>query len=260
MIAAVVRRPALSWRALAPAAVPVLVAVLVIVPWTIRNAHVWGEFVPITTQTGGTLAGSYNDTSRHADRFPGRWGSLRTDPTLAPIVRSRLPEPEVDRRLRHEAFAYIERHPLYVLEVGFRNTVRIFHLDGFDWGRHAMRHLGFAQRFADIGTVSFWIVALLALLGVANRSVRRTPLFVWLTPLLLLASVVFISGGEPRFERRSTRSSSCSPRSPSRTHGGLRSGATPRPLQLAPMPAARRRSSRAWLTGSATRCCPVASI
>lgn len=245
MIAAVVRRPALSWRALAPAAVPVLVAVLVIVPWTIRNAHVWGEFVPITTQTGGTLAGSYNDTSRHADRFPGRWGSLRTDPTLAPIVRSRLPEPEVDRRLRHEAFAYIERHPLYVLEVGFRNTVRIFHLDGFDWGRHAMRHLGFAQRFADIGTVSFWIVALLALLGVANRSVRRTPLFVWLTPLLLLASVVFISGGEPRFERRSTRSSSCSPRSPSRTHGGLRSGATPRPLQLAPMPAARRRSSRA---------------
>jgi 4-amino-4-deoxy-L-arabinose transferase-like glycosyltransferase len=198
-MATVVPRPPRSWRALAPAAVPVCAAALVISPWTIRNAHVWGEFVPITTQTGGTLAGTYNYTTHHAHWFPGQWRSVRRDPTLARIMRSGLRGPALDRRLRRQAFDYIERHPLYVPEVGFRNTVRIFHLDGFDGGRDAMRHVGFAQRFADTGIVSFWAVGLIALLGLATRSARRTPLFVWVTPLLLLASVVFVSGSHPRF-------------------------------------------------------------
>jgi hypothetical protein len=36
---------------------------LTIMPWTIRNANAQHAFVPVTTELGATLSGTYNDYS-----------------------------------------------------------------------------------------------------------------------------------------------------------------------------------------------------
>src|SRR5947209_7944413 len=48
------------WRGLARPAVLVAAAVLVVVPWTIRNYLVFHAFVPVSTEIGYTVAGTYN--------------------------------------------------------------------------------------------------------------------------------------------------------------------------------------------------------
>src|SRR5262249_29756983 len=54
-------RPGL--RALAGPAVLVVCACVMIAPWTIRNANELHHFVPVSTETGITLVGTYNATS-----------------------------------------------------------------------------------------------------------------------------------------------------------------------------------------------------
>jgi 4-amino-4-deoxy-L-arabinose transferase-like glycosyltransferase len=57
-------RPRWSWRALAPPAALVAVALLTMAPWTVRNAVEFGSFVPVSTQLGTVLAGTYNDAKQ----------------------------------------------------------------------------------------------------------------------------------------------------------------------------------------------------
>ena len=67
-------------RSLGPPAVLVAVALLTVAPWTIRNAVELHAFVPVTTQFGSALAGTYNDEAR-TDR--------ETRPRGAPSAASR---------------------------------------------------------------------------------------------------------------------------------------------------------------------------
>ena len=48
-------------------------AALTISPWTVRNARVLHGFVPVATEVGPTLAGTYNDVSRLDPVDPGAW-------------------------------------------------------------------------------------------------------------------------------------------------------------------------------------------
>jgi 4-amino-4-deoxy-L-arabinose transferase-like glycosyltransferase len=57
-------RPRWSVRALAAPALLVVLALLTISPWTIRNAVVFDRFIPVSTQLGSALAGTYNDQAR----------------------------------------------------------------------------------------------------------------------------------------------------------------------------------------------------
>jgi len=52
---------------------------------------------------------------------------------------------------------------------------------------------------ADVGVVSFWIVAALAIVGAFTRTAKRVPRSLWLVPLILWASVAPITTGTPRF-------------------------------------------------------------
>jgi 4-amino-4-deoxy-L-arabinose transferase-like glycosyltransferase len=194
-------RPRLTRAALLPPVVLVAVALLTITPWTIRNAVVLHSFVPITTQLGSALAGTYNDQARNDRENPAAWRSIKHIPAFAYEWRNirSIPEVELERRLRTTSLEYITDHPAYVAEVGFWNTVRLLDLAGLPHARATAATVGIERRWADAGVLSFWGFAAVALAGALTSRARSTPAFVWALPVLLAASVVFLTTETPRY-------------------------------------------------------------
>ena len=194
-------RPRWSWRALAPPVALVAVALATVSPWTIRNALVLHSFVPVTTQLGTALAGTYNDAA-HTDReHPASWRSLRRVPDYQELVRRwhEIPEPALEKKLRAAALRYAAHHPAYVGDVAFWNTARMLDLAGMSWSRHTAATISIGPRWADAGVVCFWVVAALAIAGAVTSSGRRTPAYVAAVPALLYLSVVFVVFETPRY-------------------------------------------------------------
>lgn len=195
-------RPRWSLAALGPPAALAATALLCVVPWTIRNAVVTGEFIPLTTQTGPALAGTFNSVSLADADNPGAWRLLRNVPEYRDLFlrRKELSEADLDRSMRSRVRAYLAEHPEAVLRVGFWNLVRMLELGGLERARTTARTIGVrADRVADAGVYAFFAVAVLAVLGALTAAVRRVPLWVWLVPVLLVASVVFVNTETPRF-------------------------------------------------------------
>ena len=194
-------RPRRSWRALGPPAALLVVAALAVTPWTIRNAVKLHAFVPVSTQLGSALAGTYNDAARTDPEHPGSWRHLRNVPDYADLYRTvaRTNEAVLERKLRHRAIRYAVAHPLYVAQVAFWTTVRGLDLDGLDWSRHTASTVGVDASWADAGVYCFWAFALLALAGALTPLARRVPGLVWAFPALMYLSVVFLVIETPRY-------------------------------------------------------------
>ena len=194
-------RPRFSPRALAVPAVFVVFALLTVSPWTIRNAVVFDRFIPVSTQLGSALAGTYNDQARTDKENPASWRSIGHLPEYRALSArlSEIPEPEVEDILTERSKAYIREHPTYVAKVALWTTLRTFELGGLDWSRHTASTISVTPRWANAGVICFWIFALLALAGAVTRAARRTPLFVWMIPALLYLSVVFLVVETPRY-------------------------------------------------------------
>jgi 4-amino-4-deoxy-L-arabinose transferase-like glycosyltransferase len=194
-------RPRWSPQALVAPAVLVALALLTVSPWTIRNAVVLHRFIPVSTQLGSALAGTYNDQARTDEENPASWRSIRHVPEYRALyVRLRqIPEPEVEEILRARSKAYIREHPGYVGKVALWTTLRMFDLGGLDWSRHTASTISVSAGWANAGVFCFWAFTLLAIAGATTRLARRTPLFVWLIPLLLYLSVVFLVVETPRY-------------------------------------------------------------
>ena len=201
MVAVWTVRPRLSARALAAPAIVAVAAALVVAPWLIRNAVVFDAFVPIATQTGPALAGTYNDTARTDPEFPGAWRVLNDVPEYREIYRDkpRVPEPVLDRRLRDAALRFAGRHPAYVLEVGVRNTMRLFDLAGLRTTRRTAEAIGIERGWATASAVWCWAALALALAGVIAARGRLGSWAIWAVPALLVLSVVFLNVESPRF-------------------------------------------------------------
>ena len=194
-------RPRFSPRALAAPAVLVVLALLTVSPWTIRNAVVFDRFIPVSTQLGSALAGTYNDQARLDKENPASWRSVSHIPAYRELYAriKETPEPEVEDELTAMSKAYIREHPTYVAKVALWTTLRTFELGGLDWSRHTASTISVTPRWANAGVICFWIFALLALAGAVTRAARRTPLFVWMIPALLYLSVVFLVVETPRY-------------------------------------------------------------
>jgi 4-amino-4-deoxy-L-arabinose transferase-like glycosyltransferase len=190
-----------AWRAAAPALAMVAVAVVTVLPWTVRNAEDLGAFVPVSTQLGSSLAGTYNDTARNDRRNPGAWRSIKHVPEYRPLWRQvrTTPEAVLESRFRAAALRYIGDHPFYVPEVGYWNTLRMLDLAGRDRSRATAATITIDRRWADRGVLCFWAFALAALAGALTARARRAPLFVWAIPALMFASVVFLAVETPRY-------------------------------------------------------------
>jgi 4-amino-4-deoxy-L-arabinose transferase-like glycosyltransferase len=201
LILAVWAAPRRSWRSAGPPAVLVAVALGTVAPWTIRNAVELHAFVPVSTQLGWALAGTYNNEARNDHANPGSWRSLRRVPEYKPLVANfpTVPEIVMERRLNRAGREFIERHPGYVATVVYWNTRRLLDLASWRWSRHTASTISVDRGWADAGVLSFWIFAALALAGATHRAARRVPGFVWLLPAAMYLSVVFLAAETPRY-------------------------------------------------------------
>ena len=191
-------RPWRTWRALAAPAILLVMMVLVITPWTIRNAQTQHAFVPVTTELGPTLAGTYNRLSAktryiwHIRGFPVEYRSIARQKNLNGA--------QIDAKLTPAVLRYILHHPQALPEAMFWNTMRLLDLQGRRVSRMTARVDEEASgRWADYGVVMFWIVAGLAIIGVAIGATRRTPWALWVVPLILWLSIAPVTTGTPRF-------------------------------------------------------------
>jgi 4-amino-4-deoxy-L-arabinose transferase-like glycosyltransferase len=194
-------RPRFSVRSLAVPAMLVLLALVTVSPWTIRNAVVFDRFIPVSTQLGSALAGTYNEQAYADKENPASWRSIRHVPSYRELYShlGEMSEPAVEDILRKRSKAFIREHPAYVGKVALWTTLRTFELGGLDWSRHTAGTISVSAGWANAGVVCFWIFALLALAGATTKAARRTPLWVWLVPLLLYLSVVFLVVETPRY-------------------------------------------------------------
>ena len=200
-VAAWNRRPRWSRAALGPPVALIVVAALTVAPWTIRNARTLHAFVPVTTQLGSAMAGTYNDVSRHDPVNPAAWRPTFKVPEYRPLYRRirRINEAVMERTLRAGAERYIAHHPSYVATVAWWSTRRMVDLAGRRRSRATAATIGIDRVWADRGVLCFWIFAVLAVAGAFTRLARRAPLFVWAVPVLMYVSVVFLVVETPRY-------------------------------------------------------------
>ena len=177
------------------AAALVAVAALLVAPWTVRNAVQVHGFAPVSTEAGSSLAGTYNDARRTDPVWPGAWrppsklGQLA--PTLDPV---RGDEPAEQRALIRWSLRYMADHPGYVAELGARNLWRLSGFEGRDWWHFAGKSTSLPAWTADVSAASFFVVLALAAAGAFTAAARAAPRWLWLMPVLMLLSVIFVVG------------------------------------------------------------------
>ena len=185
-------------RSLGAPALILAAAALVVAPWTVRNALVLHAFVPVSTQVGYTLAGTYNEASRTDPRSPALWReaehgqSPEYERILERASAQGWSELKLGRRMQSKAQAEIRAHPAYVLKVGLWNTLRLLHLAGRPVAYTNLANTAIPRWAASLEIYGFYPLALLALAGLFTRAARSAPGFVWLVPLLL-ATTVFVT-------------------------------------------------------------------
>jgi 4-amino-4-deoxy-L-arabinose transferase-like glycosyltransferase len=190
-------------RLLAPAAA-LAAAVLVVAPWTARNAEAFGELVPISTQSGFTLAGHFNDRAG-AD---GPTQAANVLPSVLPqyaglFHRPGLDEADIDGRLRADARRFAWRRPRYVLESLRLDTARMFDLGGaasFTSRWDQERDITALRRTADrAGIALLCLLVVLALVARVPRArLREAPAWLWAVPALMYLSTAPVVGN-PRY-------------------------------------------------------------
>ena len=185
------------WRA---ATVLVVAAAIVYAPWPVRNALTVNEFVPVATELGLVATSTYNDHSANlSSKKPGAWVAPwqhASGASGAILADKSLTEPEMDHRLTAEARHYIREHPAYPAEVAFWNSMRLLHIEEPNQWWY-WENLGISRKNGAFTQWGFYPVALLALVGIFFGGAGRAPRWIWLTPALMWASLVFVNN-EPR--------------------------------------------------------------
>jgi 4-amino-4-deoxy-L-arabinose transferase-like glycosyltransferase len=196
LVAGLWGRPWRSWQALRAPVVALVVAGLAIVPWTVRNAVDFNAFVPISTQSGFLLAGTYNHTSDHDTVEPAAYRPANFDPRMRAIMANRsLDENQISRRLAAAGRDYAKDHPGYVPRVLWLNGLRVLGLyHGSATASAAYAFQGIGTRYAKLARWSWYPLVLVAIAGLALGAARRVPWWVRVMPLLLYLSVIWISG------------------------------------------------------------------
>ena len=189
------------WRGPKPAVVLVLAAVLTVAPWTIRNAIVLDHFVPVSTQFGSALAGTYNSNARADKENPASWRSLKRVDDYQPLFSKiqTTNEAVLEKQLRDASLEFIKEHPAYVGKVAFWTSRRMLDLAGMDWSIHTASTISAGRTAAITGVVCFWIFAVLAVIGAFTQRARAAPLWFWAVPLLMYLGVVFLVVETPRY-------------------------------------------------------------
>jgi 4-amino-4-deoxy-L-arabinose transferase-like glycosyltransferase len=196
-----IMRPRLRGRALIGPTLLIVATALMILPWTIRNSIVMHRLIPVSDETGITLVGTYNSASAANPRVPYKWRFFAGIPGERRRLRDigRLTEAQLSSRLTGQALDYIGDHPAAPLLAGYHNTVRMLELEGSYAWRASATAQDISASVAHTGVISFYVLCVLALLGLVTRRVRRAPRWVWAAGILMWLSAVVVNMETPRF-------------------------------------------------------------
>jgi len=178
-------------RPLVPALAATLVAVALVVPWTVRNAERVHVFAPVSTETGNTLAGTYNPVSLRAGARwldPGRHGVYRA------IYRRYGPAAQADPKLRAAVWRWVERHPAYPAEVAAADTARLLGLTGPGWAAFSLRTMSLGGAAGALVWAGVLACSALALAGMWRARRDGVPLGLWLLLGALFVPVALVNG------------------------------------------------------------------
>ncbi len=186
-------RPRLTRHALKAPAVALAALILVLVPWTVRNLSAFHSFVPIATETGYALEGTYNSAAQHDKRFPALWSTPFVQMYRAYTADRTGTEADASGRLTREAEDYIRAHPLSVLKTVYWNTVRLLNLTpGIE--RYLAPYEGYPRWLAILSVYAFWLLLALSIAGLMLRVARAAPLALWVCPLVIYLSTAPLLG------------------------------------------------------------------
>jgi 4-amino-4-deoxy-L-arabinose transferase-like glycosyltransferase len=177
-------------------AIPVLLAgaVLAVAPWTLRNLAVLHAPVPVSTDLGQTLAGTYNPVAA-ANRF--RWRNTRRLPPQDRPALKRPTEPERSAALTRDGLRYLGAHPGDAGLAALWNSARLLELDPS--AREALAGEVQSRSLAAVSIGGFALLAALALPGAFTRRAGAVPRWLWLVPLLMWAGTVPFAVNFSRF-------------------------------------------------------------
>ncbi|MCX5801537.1 MAG: hypothetical protein NTX17_09150 [Candidatus Eisenbacteria bacterium] len=175
------RRARISWaRAFSITGQILLVAALVLSPWTIRNALVLRGLVPVATNLGFNLAGSHNAYANSS------YNVLCVDAAVQAHLIDRgelatMNEASFDRKLLRQGLAYMLRNPVETVQ---RSLTRILFLW---WTSPNIMSYNFREGLAIILLMSFLLPLFLLGLAVSLRLPRDSArlliccVFIWQT-------------------------------------------------------------------------------
>lgn len=177
-------------------AVVVLSALVVIVPWTVRNEARFHRLLPVGDFDGYDLAGVYNDYVRHVHPFPAHFRTPDIPPGQTALFHDkRLDEAQLSEKLRSRALDYAKGNPSYVGTVMVSNAASLFDVYSVQYGRIVEKSLGYPTWTGDVQMVAFFLLAAGALAGGFSRRARATPLVFWVVPIVgFTVSTVFLLG------------------------------------------------------------------
>ena len=187
-------RPRLSWRAAGAPLALIAATAVTIVPWAIRNTVEFHEFVPVSTETGYALAGTYNAAAQYDTQYPALWTPPGVEIYSYLHAHPRANEAQIGDDLTTFARHYIGAHPAYPLEVAYWSAARLFNLVGPGYERFSAPFAGYPPTLAWWSVIAFYVLAVVAVLGVAIGKPRRAPWALWGCPLAIILSTLFFAG------------------------------------------------------------------
>jgi 4-amino-4-deoxy-L-arabinose transferase-like glycosyltransferase len=190
---------AVGWRrGLGLTAIAVVAAVLVVAPWTVRNAVVMHGFVPISMQDAA-FYGTFNSQAAHDPIWPYAW---RDDPpSVADLFDPRHPMSDVELRskLIHRGLSYISAHPASVPAAFFWNGLsRLWDIRRRSRSLAEVSFEGRSRLVTNLGLDAYAVLLPLALLGLW-RLRRNRMLVLGVLAIALGASVVFTADAGTRY-------------------------------------------------------------
>jgi 4-amino-4-deoxy-L-arabinose transferase-like glycosyltransferase len=174
---------------------------LVVFPWTVRNHHVTGAWVPISSQDQAPY-GVFNDDSARDTKQPWAW-RYRTHREARLIASLSTPRHPSEARLRDilrtRAKDYVKAHPSSVPKAFFWNGITRF------WDVRRPSHVldeatatGRSRALTGIGLAMYWVMLPLAVAGLWLAR-RRLGLVLPVIAMALSASVVFTADAATRY-------------------------------------------------------------
>lgn len=174
--------------------------VVVLIPWTVRNFVVMHHFVPLTTELGPLLAGTYNSSAANDHNNPYAFRPVIFVPSYQTFLRryyGKLDEIATTSKLLAASTSYVIQHPLQVPETIGWNTLRLADLEP-GWSHLSAEAIDVpSPPLALLSRLLFWFVMVLALIGLSWYRMRL-PWFIW-APAALLVLTILPFNSEIRF-------------------------------------------------------------